>query len=268
MVKLGCDITDYEETLLIPLMNSIPKAEEDFVGNVTILIDEQKLVAYAQGYKSTIEKIKAKEKLSLNGSVSLEIDEFKFDLNFKGLIYLSNPFYYPNVRVCFGKSEICDQIRLDSQIFFPWFLTKILIEKEARIVMGQLELKLSIKGDLGSVLDKVLREEEFQADLQLKIDSDESYGWVHYQGKTSTSKFSTMIEDMMYPYRKNYFLEYLYVKADEISASICADYKCFSARGCSEDLCNSWDHGHSNAFVAYMQNHLKTEDGDWAKLIR
>ena len=28
------------------------------------------------------------------------------------------------------------------------------------------------------------------------------------------------------------------------------------------------DHGHSNAFVAYMQNHLNAEDGDWAKLIR
>ena len=28
------------------------------------------------------------------------------------------------------------------------------------------------------------------------------------------------------------------------------------------------DQEHSNPFVAYMQNHLKTEDGDWAKLIR
>ena len=239
MVKLGCDINDYEETLLIPLMNSIPKAEEHFMGDVTILIDEQKLVAYAQGFKPTIEKIKTREKLSLNGSVSLEIDEFKFDLNFKGFVDLSDPFNYPDVKVCFGKPEICDEIRLESQIFLPWFLTKMLIEKEARILMDQLELKLSIKGDLGSVWDKILREEEFQANLQFKIDSDESYGWVHYQGKTSTSKFTTMIEDMMYPYHNNSILEYLYVKANEISATICADYKCFSARGCSEDLCNS-----------------------------
>ena len=84
----------------------------------------------------------------------------------------------------------------------------------------------------------MLRDEEFQADLNYLIRSDESYLQIFYNGKTSTSKFSSMIEDMTYQYHKNLILEYLYVKANEISAIICADNKCFVASGCSEDLCN------------------------------
>ena len=243
MIKLGCDINDYEETLLIPLMNHIQIAEEELSGEVRISIDEQKLVAYNEVGKSTIEKIKSREKLALNGSVDLEIDEFELKLNFDGMIDLAKPFgsYSQSVKVCFGKPEICDDITLENSFpFFPftWFLSKMLIEKEARIVIDQLELKLSIKGDLGSVLLKIFFE-EFQADLQFQIDSNESYGWFHYHGKTSSSKFSSMIEDIgRYQYRKNAILEYFYGESDEIWASICADEKCFYARGCSENLCN------------------------------
>jgi len=239
MAKLGCDINDYEETMLNPLMNRIQKAE-DLMGKVYNLeIDEQKLVAEAKVGKPTIEKIKSREKLFLNGSVGLEIDEFELDLNFKGLIDLMNPiFSYPNVnsglKVCFGNPEICHDILLGNSWFFTWFLSKMLIEKEARIVIDQLELKLSIKGDLGSVLAKILREEKFQAALDFQMFSYESYGWVYYKGTTSTSKFSTMIEDMS----KYSILEYFYSKADDIAASICADNKCFFAKGCSENLCN------------------------------
>ena len=107
-------------------------------------------------------------------------------------------------------------------MLFTWFLTKMLIEKEARIFIDQLELKLSIKafkGDLGSVLVKILKEEEFQADPQFRIYSDESYGIVDYQGTASSSKFSAMIADMMYQYHKNSILEYFYGKANEITGA-------------------------------------------------
>ena len=95
-----------------------------------------------------------------------------------------------------------------------------------------------IKGDFGSVLDKILRDEEFLADLKYSIWSDKSYLTIYYDGKTSTSKFRSMIEDMMYQYHTNSILEYLYAKVSEIKATICPDNKCFSASGCSKDLCN------------------------------
>ena len=245
MIKLGCDINDYEETLLIPIMNHIQIAEE-LRGDVTILIDEQKLRVYTKVGKSTIEKINSGEKLALNGSVDLEIDEFEFKLNFDGIIDLSKSFGSyselgsQSVKVCFGKPEICQSWNLGS---LPYLLFEKDFEKEARILIDQLELKLSIKGDkgdLGSLLIKIIFE-EFQADLKSQIDSNESYGWVHYGGKTSISKFSTMIEDIgRYQYRKYAILEYFYGESDEISASICADFrkKCFFVRGCSENMCN------------------------------
>ena len=238
MIKLGCDINDYEETLLIPIMNHIQIAEE-LRADVTILIDEQKLHVYNKVGKSTIEKINSGEKLALNGSVDLEIDEFEFKLNFDGIIDLSKPFDSYSEKVCFGKPEICyHNVNLGS---LPYLLFDKDFEKEARILIDQLELKLSIKGDkgdLGSLLIKIIFE-EFQADLKSQIDSNESYGWVHYGGKTSISKFSTMIEDIgWYKYQINAILEYFYGESDEISASICADEKCFFARGCSENMCN------------------------------
>jgi hypothetical protein len=240
MAKLGCDINHYEEIMLNPLINLIQKAE-DLMGNVYNLeIDEQKLVAEAKVDKPTIEKIKSREKLFLNGSVGLEIDEFELNLNFNGLIDLSKSFgsYSQSVKVCFGKPEICDDITLRDLVQI-WFLSKMLIEKEVRIVIDQLELKFSIKGDLELVLVKILQKEEFQADLKFRIDSNKSYGLVHYHGKTSTSKISTMIEDIdRYQYRKYAILEYFYGESDEISALICADGKCFFAKGCSENLCN------------------------------
>ena len=95
-----------------------------------------------------------------------------------------------------------------------------------------------IKGDFGSVLDKIRGEEEFQADLKYLVRSDKSYLDILYDGKTSTSKFRALIEDMMYQYHTDSILEYLYVKASEIKATICADNKCFTASGCSKDLCN------------------------------
>ena len=243
MMKLGCDINDYEETLLIPIMNHIQIAEK-LRGDVTILIDEQKLRVYNKVGKSTIEKINSGEKLALNGSVALEIDEFEFKLNFDGIIDLSKSFgsyselSSQSVKACFGKPEICQDWKIGS---LPYLLFDKDFEKEARILIDQLELKLSIKGDkgdLGSLLIKIIFE-EFQADLKSQIDSNESYGWVHYRGKTSISKFSTMIEDIgRYQYRKYAILEYFYGESDEISASICADEKCFFARGCSENWCN------------------------------
>ena len=241
MVKLGCDINDYEETLLIPTMNHIQIAEE-LSGDVRILIDEQKLDIYNKVGKSTIEKINSGEKLALNGSFDLEIDEFELKLNFDGIIDLSKPFgsYFnaQSVKVCFGQPEICHNTTLENSIPF-WLLSELHFKKEARILIDQLELKLSITGDLTSVLGKFMENEEFQADLQFRIDSNESYGWVYYHGKTSTSKVRTMIEDIdRYQYRKYAILEYFYEKSDEIRASICADEKCFFARGCSENLCN------------------------------
>jgi len=238
MIKLGCDINDYEETLLIPLMNHIQIAEE-LRGEVTILIDEQKLVVYNEVGKSTIEKIKSREKLALNGSVDLAIDEFELKLNFDGIIDLAKPFgsYSQSVKVCFGKPEICHNIILGSSTYL-WLLAQLNFEKEVRILIDQLELKLSIKGDLTSVLGKIMLKEEFQANLLFQIFSNESYGWVHYRGKTSTSKVSTMIEDINFADRKYAILEYFYVQSDEISASIYADEKRFFASGCSENLCN------------------------------
>ena len=86
-------------------------------------------------------------------------------------------------------------------------------------------------------MDKIQRDEEFLADLKYSIWSDESYLQIFYDGKTSTSKFRSLIEDMMYQYHTNSILEYLYAKASEIKATICPDNKCFSASGCSKDLC-------------------------------
>ena len=241
MGKLGCDIYDYEETLLIPLMNHSQIAEE-VRGDVRILIDEQKLDVYNKVGKSTIEKINSGENLALNGSVDLEIDEFELKLDFDGIIDLSKPFgsYLDgqSVKVCFGKPEICHDLILENSIPV-WLLTELHYKKEARILIDQLELKLSIKGDLTSLFGKFMDNEEFQADLQFQIDSNESYGWVYYHGKTSTSKVRAMIEDIeWYQFRKYAILEYFYGQSDEISASICADEKCFFARGCSENLCN------------------------------
>ena len=87
-------------------------------------------------------------------------------------------------------------------------------------------------------MDKIRGEEEFQADLKYLVRSDKSYLDILYDGKTSTSKFRALIEDMMYQYHTDSILEYLYAKASEITATICADNKCFTASGCSEDLCN------------------------------
>ena len=247
MAKLGCDLNDYEETLLIPLMNHIEIAEE-VRGVLRILIDEQKLDVHNNVGKSTIEKIISGEKLALNGSIDLEIDEFELKLSFNGNIDLSKPLgaYIDDqsVKVCFGQPEICHNLILENSIPL-WLLAELDYKKEARILIDQLELKLSIKGDLASLFIKIFMDKEkFQADLKSQIDYNESYGWVHYSGKTSISKLSTMIEDIdRYQYRKYAIdwiaiLEYFYSKSDEISASICADEKCFFARGCSENLCN------------------------------
>ena len=242
MAKLGCDINDYEEIMLNPLINLIQKAE-DLMGNVYNLeIDEQKLVAEAKVDKPTIEKIKSREKLFLNGSVGLEIDEFELNLNFNGLIDLFNPFdsYPPTLKACFGKPEICDYITVGSPIFYPWFLTKMVIEKETRIFFDQFEMKLSIKGDLGSTLDKILRDETFQADLKYQIDSDESYVRIDYHGKTSTSKLAVMMSRISGP--RNFYhqaLEYFYNQASEIFATVIVDNtNYFKVSGCSDDLCN------------------------------
>ena len=148
MAKLGCDIKDYEDSLLNPLMNRIKKAEE-LEGEVTILIDEQNIAAYGRVDKSTIEKIMSKEKMSLNGFVILKIDElFAIELNSNGTIDLSNPFgsYSQSAKVCFGKPEICHNVNLGNSMSVTWFWSKFLIEREARIVIDQFEWKLSIKG--------------------------------------------------------------------------------------------------------------------------
>ena len=74
-------------------MNRIKKAEE-LAGDVTIVIDEQDMnrarkrpeldiFAYGRVDKSTIEKIKSKEKLSLSGFFTLNIDEL-------GVMYLND----------------------------------------------------------------------------------------------------------------------------------------------------------------------------------
>ena len=241
MGKFGCNIMDYEEKILTPFIENVQKAEE-LRGLVSLLIDEQEIFARADAGKSTIEKIKSREKLPLNGSISLKIDEFEYDLNFNGLIDLSNPFdsYPPTLKACFGKPEICDYINVGSPFFYTWFLTKMVIEKEARIVIGRFEMKLSIKGDLGSTLGKILRDETFQADLKYQIDSDESYVRINYHGKTSTSKFSVMMSKISGP--RNFYhqaLEYFYNQASEIFAVVNVDNtKYYRARGCSEDLCN------------------------------
>jgi len=242
--KFGCRLHfDYEETILTPFIENVQKAEE-LRGFVSLSIDKQELFARADAGKSTIEKIKSREKLPLNGSMSLNIDYFEYDLSFNGLIDLSNPFdsYPPTLKVCFGKLEICDYITVGSPIFYPWFLTKMLIEKEARIVFGQFEMKLSINGDLGSTLDKILRDETFQFDLKYQIDSDESYVRINYNGKTSTSKFAMMMSKISGPRIGGSYhqaLEYFYNQATEIFAVVIVDNaKYFQATGCSEDLCN------------------------------
>ena len=148
MVKLGCDINDYENNLLNPLMNRIKKAEE-LGGELSIVIDEQDVVAYGTVDKSIIEKIKSKEKLSLYGFFSLKIDELGvIDFYSNGTIDLSNPFgsYSQSAKVCFGMPEICDNVNLGNSMSVNWFWSKILIEREARIVIDQFEWKLSIKG--------------------------------------------------------------------------------------------------------------------------
>ena len=118
----------------------------------------------------------------------------------------------------------------------------MVIEKEARIVFGQFEMKLSIKGDLGSTLDKILRDETFQADLKYQIDSDESYVRIDYHGKTSTSKFAVMMSKISGPRTGgsyNQALEYFYNQASEIFATVIVDNtNYFKVSGCSDDLCN------------------------------
>ena len=228
---------DYEETILAPFIENVQKAEE-LRGLVSLSIDEQELFARADAGKSTIEKIKSSEKLPLNGSISLKIDDFEYDLEIKGLIDLSNPMassYRQSIKVCFGKPEICDNITLGNPILGPWFLTKLVTQKKARIVFDQFELNLSISGDLGSALNKVLRDETFQADVKLQIDSDESYVRINYHGRTSVVKFMLMIGNISGPYP----LEYIYSQATEIFAAVIVDNaKYFRASGCSEDLCN------------------------------
>ena len=243
MGKFGCNIMEYEEKILTPFIENVKKAEK-LRGMVSLSIDEQEMFARADAGKSTIEKIKSREKLPLNGSQSLKIDEFEYDLNFNGLIDLSNPFgsYPPTLKACFGKPEICDYITVGSPIFYPWFLTKMVIEKEARIVFGQFEMKLSIKGDLGSTLDKILRDETFQADLKYQIDSDESYVRIDYHGKTSTSKLAVMMSRISGPRTGGSYkqaLEYFYNQASEIFATVIVDNtNYFKVGGCSDDLCN------------------------------
>jgi hypothetical protein len=146
MVKLGCDINDYENNLLNPLMNRIKKAEK-LGGNLSIKIDGQDVFAYGTVDKSTIEKNKSKEKLSFNGFFTLQIDELgAIDLNYNGTVDPSDPSYFQFAKVCFGKPEICNDITLGNSMPFAWFWSKILIEREARIIIDQFELKLSIKG--------------------------------------------------------------------------------------------------------------------------
>ena len=60
--KFGCEIMDYEETILAPFIENVQKAEE-LRGLVSLSIDEQELFARADAGKSTIEKIKSREKL-------------------------------------------------------------------------------------------------------------------------------------------------------------------------------------------------------------
>ena len=156
MVKLGCNINDYENNLLNPLMDRIKKAEE-LGGDVSIVIGEKDInnrpeldiFAYGRVDKSTIEKIKSKEKLSLSGFFTLNIDELGvMYLDSNGTIDLSNPFgsYSQSAKVCFGKPEICEDVNFGNSMSITWFWSKILIEREARIVTYQCEFKLSIKG--------------------------------------------------------------------------------------------------------------------------
>ena len=155
MVKLGCDINDNEHRFLNPLMNRIKKAEE-LGGELSIVIDEQDVVAYGTVDKSTIETIKSKEKLSLSGFFTLNIDELGvMYLDSNGTIDLSNPFgsYSQSAKVCFGKQEICEDVNLGNSMSITWFWSKILIEREARIVIDQFEWKLSIKGTVHIVKD-------------------------------------------------------------------------------------------------------------------
>ena len=187
MGKFGCDIDDFSETLLTPLMGRILKAEE-LKGMVSLSIEEQEIFARAELDKSTIAKMKSREKLLMDGSIVLKIDEFEFDLSFKGPLNPSNPFadsYPPTVKVCFGKPEICDNITPDpGSSFGPMrFLTELLIEKEARIVVDEFELKFSINGDLMKTFNKIMRDEIFQADLKAHIDSNESFARIDYQAQ-------------------------------------------------------------------------------------
>ena len=249
--KFGCNLFDYEETILAPFIENVQKAEE-LRGLVSLSIHKpgpslvilEELFARADAGKSTIEKIKSRENLPLNGSMRLHIDHFEYNLSFNGLIDLSSPFYSDEfdsaLKVCFGKLEICDYLTniIGSPIFYSWFLTKMLIEKEARIIFGQFQMKLSINGDLGSAIDKILRDQTFQFRLKYQIDSDKSYVRFNYNGKTSTSKFVVMMGKFSGPLP---FcpLEYFYNQATEIFALVIVDNaKYFQASGCSEDLCN------------------------------
>ena len=243
MGKFGCNLEDYQEKILTPLIGSVQKAEE-LRGMVSLSIDEQELFDGADIGKSTIEKIKSRENLFLNGSNVLKIDDSTYTIEAMGLIDLSNPFNFnhPHTKVCFGEPEICDDITSGTWMFFPWFLTKIVVEKKARIVLDQFELKISIYGDLGFTLDKIIRDETFQADMKYQIDSDDSYLRINYRGKTSPSKFSSMMEEITGPnIHGNYenVLEYFYNQATDIFATVTVDNtKYFQASGCSEDLCN------------------------------
>ena len=112
MGKFGCEIDDFSETLLTHLMGRILIAEE-LKGMVSLSMDEQELFTRAELDKSTIAKIKSREKIFFDGSIVLKIDGFEFDLSFNGPINPSNPFadsFPPTVKVCFGKPEICDVI--------------------------------------------------------------------------------------------------------------------------------------------------------------
>ena len=85
--------------------------------------------------------------MSFNGFFTLQIDELgAIDLNYNGTVDPSDPSYFQFAKVCFGKPEICNDITLGNSMPFAWFWSKILIEREARIIIDQFELKLSIKG--------------------------------------------------------------------------------------------------------------------------
>ena len=72
MGKFGCELMDYNETLLTPFIGHVYKAE-NLRGMLNIKIDEQELFARGEVGKSTIETIKSEGKLFLNGSYGLKV---------------------------------------------------------------------------------------------------------------------------------------------------------------------------------------------------